>query len=208
MNKKILIIDYKLGNIMSVKRAVEYHGADVEVSDDLKKISKADRIIIPGVGNYAKGIININPFKEKILNFIEKERPLMGICLGMQLMYEKSEEDKYKNNGLSYVKGSVVKFKNNLDNLVIPHVGWNTLDLCGNQSKNKIFNKITNNSRFYFVHSYYCDDKDQESENYYSTYSKIKFCGATIKNNVYLFQFHPEKSSNDGLQIYENFLAL
>jgi glutamine amidotransferase len=208
MNKKILIIDYKLGNIMSVKRAVEYHGAEAEVSDDFKKILNADRIIIPGVGNFANGIININYFREYILNFVEKERPLMGICLGMQLMYQKSEEDQYKNNGLSYVKGSVIKFKNNFENLVVPHVGWNTIDFADNRYKNKIFNKITKDSRFYFVHSYYCDDKDQESENYYSIYSNIKFCAATIKKNVYLFQFHPEKSSNDGLQIYKNFLTI
>ena len=132
----------------------------------------------------------------------------MGICLGMQLMYQKSEEDQYKNNGLSYVKGSVIKFKNNFENLVVPHVGWNTIDFGDNRNKNKIFNKITKASKFYFVHSYYCDDKDQESENYYSTYSNIKFCAATIKKNVYLFQFHPEKSSNDGLQIYKNFLTI
>ena len=110
MKKKTIIIDYKSGNLLSVKRAVEYLGYDAEISSDQKKILEADRIIMPGVGHFGFAMKKIEYLRSTILNFIEKERPFMGICLGMQLLYEKSEEDNFTQKGFEIFKGKVLKF--------------------------------------------------------------------------------------------------
>lgn len=206
MTKKVLILDYDMGNVLSVKRAVEYHGASVEISNDLSKICNADRIIIPGVGNFSRGIKNIKKFKSEILTFFQKERPLMGICLGMQLMFENSEEDNFKDKGLSIFNGNVLKFKDKSQNLIVPHIGWTNLQI--ENCSDKIFKQITKESKFYFIHSYYCNDMDINTNKIFSFYSGIKFTAASYKNNIFLFQFHPEKSSKDGIQIYKNFLEI
>ena len=206
MKKKTVIIDYKSGNLLSVKRAVEYLGFDAEISSDQKKILEADRLIMPGVGHFGFAMKKIEYLRLTILNFLEKERPFMGICLGMQLLYEKSEEDNFTQKGFEIFKGKVLKFSS--ENLIIPHIGWNSILLDDKIKKEKIFSNINDNSKFYFVHSFHCADEDQSTLNIYSSYKGNKFISSTIKENIFSFQFHPEKSSSQGLQIYRNFFSI
>ena len=206
MRKKTIIIDYKSGNLLSVKRAVEYWGYNAEISSDKKKISEADRLIMPGVGHFGYAMNKIEYLRSAILNFIEKKRPFMGICLGMQLLYEKSEEDNFTQRGLNLFKGKVLKFSS--ENLIIPHIGWNSLIIDDKIKNEKIFSNISSESKFYFVHSYHCADEDQNTLNIYSSYRGHKFISSTIKENIFCFQFHPEKSSSQGLEIYKNFFSI
>ena len=148
----------------------------------------------------------IEYLRSTILNFLEKERPFMGICLGMQLLYEKSEEDNFTQKGFEIFKGKVLKFSS--ENLIIPHIGWNSILLDYKIKKEKIFLNINENSKFYFVHSFHCVDEDQSTLNIYSSYKGNKFISSTIKENIFSFQFHPEKSSSQGLQIYRNFFSI
>jgi glutamine amidotransferase len=206
MKKKAIIIDYKSGNLLSVKRAVEYLGHNAEISSDQKKILEADRLIMPGVGHFGFAMKKIEYLRSTVLNFIEKKRPFMGICLGMQLLYEKSEEDNFAQKGFNIFKGKVLKFSS--ENLIIPHIGWNSLMLDDKIKNEKIFSNIGDNSKFYFVHSFHCVDEDQNTSNIYSSYNGNKFISSTIKENVFSFQFHPEKSSSQGLEIYKNFFSI
>jgi imidazole glycerol-phosphate synthase subunit HisH len=206
MKKKTIIIDYNSGNLLSVKRAVEYLGFDAEISSDQKKILEADRLIMPGVGHFGFAMKKIEYLRSTILNFLEKKRPFMGICLGMQLLYEKSEEDNFTQKGFEIFKGKVLKFSSK--SLIIPHIGWNSIMLDDENKKEKIFSNISENSKFYFVHSFHCADEDQNTLNIYSSYKGNKFISSTIKENIFSFQFHPEKSSSQGLEIYKNFFSI
>ncbi len=204
--KKALIIDYQSGNILSVKRAIEYLGYEAKISSDKNLISNADRLILPGVGHFGFAMKKLEIFKESILEFLKKKRPFMGICLGMQLLYGKSEEDNFSNNGLNIFKGKVIRFS--ADDLIIPHIGWNGINLNKYDLEQKIFKNISENAKFYFVHSFHCNDLDESTRNIYSNYLGNKFISSTIKDNVFAFQFHPEKSSTQGLQIYRNFFSI
>ena len=206
MKKKALIVDYKSGNVLSVKRAIEHLGYEAKISSDKNLISNADRLILPGVGHFGFAVEKLEFFKESILEFFKKKRPFMGICLGMQLLYEISEEDNFSNYGLNIFKGKVIKFSK--DNLIIPHIGWSTINLNKYDLEQKIFKDINEDARFYFVHSFHCDDQDESTKNIYSNYEGNKFISSTIKDNVFAFQFHPEKSSTQGLQIYKNFFSI
>ena len=192
MKKKTIIVDYKSGNLLSVKRAVEYLGYNAEITSDQKKILDADRLIMPGVGHFGFAMKKIEYLRPTILNFLEKKKPFMGICLGMQLLYEKSEEDNFTQKGFEIFKGKVLKFSSK--NLIIPHIGWNSI--------------ILDDSKFYFVHSFHCVDQDQNTSNIYSSYKGNKFISSSIRENIFSFQFHPEKSSSQGLQIYKNFFSI
>ena len=206
MKKKTIIVDYKSGNLLSVRRAVEYLGYNAEITSDQKKILDADRLIMPGVGHFGFAMKKIEYLRPTILNFLEKKKPFMGICLGMQLLYEKSEEDNFTQKGFEIFKGKVLKFSSK--NLIIPHIGWNSMILDDKIKKEKIFSNISDDSKFYFVHSFHCVDQDQNTLNIYSSYKGNKFISSSIRENIFSFQFHPEKSSSQGLQIYKNFFSI
>ena len=206
-NSKTVIIDYKMGNLRSVQKAFEKVGSKAVITNDYKIIQDADKIVLPGVGSFKDGMKHlgelglINVLNEEVL---EKKKPFLGICLGMQLIAKKSYENA-ETDGLGWVDAEVVKF--NFDGLrssfKIPHVGWNNVKF---QNTNILLNDIPDNSDFYFVHSYHF--KTQENVVTSSTDYGFNFTSSLNKENIYAFQFHPEKSQTVGLKIIENFVNL
>ena len=203
MSDKIVIIDYKMGNLRSVQKAFEKIGFDALISNDKQTIQDADKLILPGVGAFKDGMKHlsdlglINILHKKV---IEEKTPILGICLGMQLLSNKSYENG-ETKGLGWIDAEVVKFHFDEQNLKIPHVGWNELSL--NKASNQLFQDLNDKEDFYFVHSYYF--KDNEASTIATTNYGFEFTSAVNKNNIYATQFHPEKSQSVGLKILENF---
>ena len=212
----IVVIDYGMGNLRSVQKAFEKFCSSVIVSASAKDILRADKIILPGVGafkiamNELKKRGLIDPIKESI----EKGKPFLGICLGLQLLFSESEEGSPRFageaggriKGLDIIKGKVKRFKEK-DGLKIPHIGWNTIRGKGQGTRDKVMNKIPDKSYMYFVHSYYVAPKDKGVILCETDYGE-NFTSGVRKDNIYGFQFHPEKSQSAGLKIVENFVNL
>ncbi|HKK96021.1 MAG TPA: imidazole glycerol phosphate synthase subunit HisH [Anaerovoracaceae bacterium] len=196
------IIDYGVGNLFSLKSSLEYVGLKSIVSNNKDELIKADRIILPGVGAFRDAFDKLNKANMiKFLNEIKDENmPLMGICLGMQLLFERSYEYG-THGGLGYLKGEVIDMKKDIDSdLKIPHMGWNKLSLV----KSNPLLKYTSDGEFvYFVHSYMADNCE-DSLVAYSEYG-CKVPAMVSKNNIYGCQFHPEKSGETGLNILKAF---
>jgi len=194
----IVIIDYGLGNLGSVKNVLDKLGVISVVSSSVKDIRKASGLILPGVGAAGEGMKNLKELRldKIIMQEAAKEKPILGICLGMQLLMSKSEEGDV--DCLNSIDGQVLKFDTPLK---VPQIGWNTVKM---DRKNKLFKKIPNNSYFYFVHSYYCSPSENEAGIGITEYG-IKFCSAIQKNNIFGVQFHPEKSGENGLRLLKNF---
>ncbi|MTI68400.1 MAG: imidazole glycerol phosphate synthase subunit HisH [Firmicutes bacterium] len=194
----IAIIDYGVGNLESVYKALESLNFESKITRNVEDINNADAIILPGVGAFKDAIENlrnmnlVNPLMENI----KKGKPLLGICLGMQLLYEESLEDgKWK--GLGFLKGSVVKFKGVVK---IPHMGWNNLNVL---KKDNITKYINENDYVYFVHSYYA--KGEYNDLIATTDYKVDVPAIVRKGNVIGMQFHPEKSGKVGLSLLKAF---
>ncbi|MCM8819460.1 MAG: imidazole glycerol phosphate synthase subunit HisH [Candidatus Omnitrophica bacterium] len=202
----IVIIDYGMGNLRSVKKAIEFLGKDAKVTDNSKFIKVAKKIILPGVGHFGKAVLELKRRKifDVLIKKITEGIPFLGICLGMQIVFEKSQEAK-NTKGLGLIKGEVRKF--NLKNLIVPHMGWNNVSVIKKTKKTKIFEGIKNNSFFYFAHSYYCLPEEKDVIVAITDY-KIKFCSVINKKNIWAVQFHPEKSQNVGLKLLKNFIDL
>ena len=206
----IVIIDYGMGNIGSILNMLIKIGAKAIISSDIADINGADKLILPGVGAFDNGMRNLEnlgllPILNKKVN--QEKRPILGICLGMQLFAKNSEEGNLK--GLQWIAGEVKKFKfnNTQANLKIPHIGWNSITIT---KQSYLFNNINQNPRFYFVHSYHliCDDQHNIlAETHYG----YNFVSAVHKDNIVGVQFHPEKSHKFGielLKIYKNFMNI
>ena len=200
---KICIIDYKMGNLYSISKGLEKAGGNIEIIGDPGDNLDYDGLVIPGVGAFKTAIKNLLPFKSAIYDFYKSGRPILGVCLGLQLFFSKSYENGI-NNGLNFINGEVIRFPENLNDPV-PHMGWNTIQIKNNTSP--IINNVSNNSYFYFVHSYYGIPNNSEYIIATTDYG-IDFPSIIVKKNLYLVQFHPEKSSNEGLKILKNFIAL
>jgi len=198
----IAIVDYGMGNVRSVQKALEYVAPSDNciLTSDPQVLRDSDRIVFPGQG--AMGSCMSALEENSLVNEIKssfKSKPFLGICLGLQLLFDSSEENK-GTKGLSIVPGKVVKFKNS--ELKIPHMGWNNV----NQSKDHpLWFNIDNNSRFYSVHSYYVKPVNQDCVFGTSKYGH-EFVSAIALDRVFAVQFHPEKSQNDGLQLLRNFV--
>lgn len=199
----ITLIDYKAGNLTSVKLAIEYIGFDVEITDEPEKVLNAEKIIFPGVGAAQAAMDNLQNLElyDVIKQIVERGTPFLGICIGMQLIFDSSQE----NGGtdcLGLVKGTVKKFQptNPLDK--IPQMGWNAVNIV---KPHPIFSGIENNSEFYFVHSYYPCPKNQDDILGQTDYADITFASAVAKYNLVATQFHPERSGRIGLKLLENF---
>ena len=201
----IIIVDYKMGNLGSIVNMLKKIGSDAKISSDLSVIGKSDKLILPGVGAFDTGMKNINEMK--LLPVLEqkafKERvPILGICLGMQIMTESSEEGQLK--GLGWFKAMTIRFKfEKLDQkLKIPHMGWNFIKKAKNSS---LLKGVDENFRFYFVHSYHvvCDD---DRDVLAITNHGYDFVSMFQKDNISGVQFHPEKSHKFGMRILENFV--
>lgn len=210
LKKKAVIVDYGCGNLTSIKRAIEYLNFNALITNDHNEIINAERLILPGVGNFGFAMNSVNKLnlKDSIMAFINSQKPFLGICLGMQLMFQDSEEDLFKEKGLGIFEGSVKKIPQK-ERVIIPRVGWYSLsDENSSLLQNKIFSNISFKDKFYFIHSYGIMNKSENDRKLYNEYSGTQICTAIIKNNIFLFQFHPEKSSSQGLEIYKNFFSI
>jgi len=197
--ENIVIVDYGLGNLMSLLYKFKKIGINAIISSNEKEIENAEKLILPGVGHFAKGIENLKNYNLiPVLNkkVLEEKTPILGICLGMQLLTKRSEEGNVE--GLGWVDAETKRF--DLNGLKIPHMGWNTIEI----KRGNILFKNIETPRFYFVHSYHvcCED---ENDILATTNYGYDFTSAIKKDNVYGVQFHPEKSHKNGIKLLKNF---
>ena len=200
----IAMIDYDAGNIKSVEKALQKLGADVVITKDPQEILNADKVILPGVGSFGDAMNNLKKYglDEVIHQVVEKGTPFLGICLGLQLLFERSDESP-EAVGLGILKGEILRIPD-AEGLKIPHMGWNSLHL---QNNGRLFNGLKENDYVYFVHSYYLKAEDESIVKATTNYS-VNIHASVEKDNVFACQFHPEKSSDVGLQILKNFVEL
>jgi glutamine amidotransferase len=192
------IVDYGMGNLRSLENGFRKVGADCIISNTEKELSKSDALALPGVGAFRDAIKNLKPLSKFLLDYIKDDKPLLGVCLGMQLLFSESTEDGlYK--GLDIIKGRVVKLP---PSVKIPHIGWNTLIL--DKKNSPLLEGIPNNSYVYFVHSYYPAPENTAVTIAWTEYG-VRFSSIISNKNVYATQFHPEKSGRVGIKILENF---
>ncbi len=200
----IAIIDYDAGNLKSVEKALIYLGEEVIITRDRQQLLTADKVILPGVGHFGDAMNKLHHFQlvEVIQEIAAKGTPLLGICLGLQLLFERSDEcDGVE--GLSILKGEVLRIPTS-EGLKIPHMGWNSLAV---KPGAKLYRGISDQSYVYFVHSYYLKAKN-EAEVAATTFYSTLIHASVEKDNVFACQFHPEKSGDVGLMILKNFAAL
>ena len=209
----IVVIDYGMGNLRSVSKALESLGASARVSDDPKEITSATKLILPGVGAFPAAMQElsarrlIQPIKEAIARGV----PYLGICLGLQLLFEESEEGQGA-KGLAVLAGRVPKFRVDGGTLKIPHMGWNQIARgrgAGGVGRGEcpLLTGIPDGSFFYFVHSYYADPTDRSVVTLETDYG-VRFAAMVWRDNLFATQFHPEKSQAVGLRLLENFIKL
>lgn len=208
MSKKIAIIDYSLGNLFSVEQALKQCGADVFISNDPDRILAANAIVLPGVGAFAEAMkyLKSNKLDIAIKESVAKGNPFLGICLGMQLLFNSSEEFG-ATEGLGLIEGEIKKFVRHEEKLHVPQVGWNTIHEPVTAAwKNSPFCDLKDKDYMYFVHSFYAKPKHNADMLSQTTYGGITYCSSVKKNNIMATQFHPEKSGEKGLSIYKNWL--
>ena len=206
-SSQIVIIDYNMGNLRSVQKAFEKVGCNAMITNDHDSIRAADKIVLPGVGAFKDGMQHLEKLGlVELLNeeILVNNKPFLGICLGMQLIAKKSYEHG-ETLGLNWIDAEVIKFdfSDRDKKLKVPHVGWNDVKY---RNKNILFQDITDNNDFYFVHSYHFSTE----ENMVSSTSDygFDFISSVNKDNIFAFQFHPEKSQTAGLKILENFIKI
>lgn len=206
---KIAIIDFKLSNLFSVAHACEYVGIEAKITSDPKELADADGLILPGVGAFADAMKNLDAFglTSVICQHIKNNKAFMGVCLGMQLLFEESEEFG-NHKGLGIFKGKVVKFpKKSSTNkeLRVPHIGWDKIDII---KKTPYLGGFKNLEFMYFVHSYFVKSEDSNIIATTTNYDGFEFVSAVVKDNIFAVQFHPEKSGKNGPLIYSNFIKV
>jgi len=199
----IAIIDYDAGNIKSVEKAIEFLGHECIVTRDREELLKADKVILPGVGAFGDAMEKLENYGlvDVIHEVVNKGTPFLGICLGLQLIFDESEEAPGV-KGLGLLRGKIVKFPEG--ELKVPQIGWNSLHLIND---GKLFKNIKEGSYVYFVHSYYLKAEDESVVKATSEYM-ITFHASVESGNVFACQFHPEKSSDVGLAILKNFVEM
>ncbi|WP_293448365.1 imidazole glycerol phosphate synthase subunit HisH [Persephonella sp.] len=197
----ITVVDYGMGNLRSVSKALERVGLEVKVSSNPKDVEDAKGIVVPGVGAFGDAMHNLDRLGllQPVISSIQKGKPYLGICLGLQILFEYGYEFG-EHQGLGVLKGKVVRFENK-EGFKVPHMGWNQVWI---KQKNGLFSGIKDGEYFYFVHSFYTvpsENKDIASTTDYN----IDFCSAVQRENVWAVQFHPEKSQKAGLKLLNNF---
>ena len=210
---KIAIIDYESGNLKSVSKAVELASKNILNKSDVKIINSAselghfDKIVLPGQGSFKQcyqSLLSIDGIIDELSNFVlDKQKPILGICVGMQLFSTYGEEDG-GSQGFDWIKGKVKKINLTNQNLKLPHMGWNNIQI---NEKSKLLSGIQNDSHFYFVHSFAFDVENNSFVSATTNYS-IEIVSAVEKDNIFGTQFHPEKSQANGIKILENFIKL
>jgi imidazole glycerol-phosphate synthase subunit HisH len=199
----IVIVDYNMGNLRSVSKALEHLGASVKISSSPQDIENADKLVLPGVGAFGDACKELNALRlfDPLREFPKKKRPFLGICLGLQLLFERSEESPDA-EGLGILKGSVKAFRSKT--VKVPHMGWNNAMLV---QKHPFTQGLEQNSFFYFVHTYYAVPEQQSVVAAQCAYGEEEFPAMVAQGSVFATQFHPEKSQAAGLQILKNFVA-
>ena len=196
---KAVIFDYGVGNLLSLKTALEKVGLEASIGTSAKNLAEADAITLPGVGAFTPAASKLDSIKETLVNKIQSGTPLLGICLGLQLFFEESEEGP--GNGLALFKGKTVRLPNTVK---VPHMGWNTLNII---RQNELFEGVAEGAYVYFVHSLYPVPVDKTIVCTQTEYGTT-FTSAIACKNVYGTQFHPEKSGDIGLKILKNFAKI
>ena len=211
MINKIIIIDYGVGNILSIKNAIFFHGYTPIVTNDHKKIENASHIILPGVGSFPSAMKKLRDLNliEPILVARKNNSHILGICLGMQLLFTNSEEFELT-KGLNLIRGNIIKLNkfNPNFNSKLPNIGWRNCEVDDLNNNINILKKISSTDEFYFVHSYGLSNYEKDLNVSKSNYQNVKFPAVINYKNIYGCQFHPEKSGSQGLRIIKNFLEL
>lgn len=200
----IAILDYDAGNIKSVEKALSYLGQEARITRDRDVIMASEKVILPGVGSFGDAMEKLREYRldQVIYDVVDKKIPFLGICLGLQLLYESSDETPGV-TGLGLLKGTINRIPDT-PGLKIPHMGWNSLDVKENAT---LFHGLPQNPYVYFVHSYYLKAANEE-EVAATTYYSTLIHASVEKDNIFACQFHPEKSSTVGLKILENFVSI
>lgn len=200
----IAIIDYDAGNLKSVQKALSYIGQESIITRDRQELLRAEKVILPGVGAFGEAMENLKKYEmDKVIEeLVAENHPLLGICLGLQLLFEGSQESSGV-EGLGLLKGEILRIPD-CPGLKIPHIGWNSLKL---QNNGRLFRGLPENPYVYFVHSYYLKAQESSVVKATTDYS-VNIHASVEKGNLFACQFHPEKSSETGLQILRNFAKL
>jgi imidazole glycerol-phosphate synthase subunit HisH len=208
MTSTVAIIDYGSGNVQSIKNALKKFDIEVILSYDRSVILNADGVILPGVGAFKKAMNQLSDrgLDVVIRDFENTGKPFLGVCLGMQLLFESSEEFGVT-DGLGVIKGKVIRLPVSGKNK-LPHISWGPIEKADVSWKNTILENITNNEDLYFVHSYICVPDSKQNILATAEYGAVTFCAAVNKKNIYGCQFHPEKSAESGLKIIKEFVKL
>ncbi len=203
-DKSVVIVDYGMGNLRSVQKAFEKVGAKAKITSDPEEVLKAKKVVLPGVGAFGACMENLKKFElvDTIKTVIQSGRPFLGICMGLQVLFDEGEEFG-KHKGLGILPGKVVKFKL-AKKYKIPHMGWNRIH---KSRRHPVLSEIEENAYFYFVHSYHVIPKDPEIIVTTTNYGK-PFVSSVSKNNIFACQFHPEKSQGLGLKMLKAFASL
>ena len=199
----IALIDYEMGNLLSVSKALEFTGAEVRIVKAPAEAEKASGVLLPGVGSFGDGMFHLNRsgFTEFVKDWIAADKPFLGICLGMQMLMESSEEAPGV-PGLGIFRGTVRRFPSGKEK--VPHIGWNSVHLHGDA---RVLEGISDGAYFYFVHSYYVKADDPSLTAAETDYI-LPFTSAIVRGNTAATQFHPEKSQDAGLRLFKNFVTL
>jgi imidazole glycerol-phosphate synthase subunit HisH len=211
----VAIVDYGMGNLFSVRQACHIVGLNANITENFKDIQTADGIILPGVGAFGKAMEEMN--KNNLVSIIREQvssgKPILGICLGQQLLMSESFEFGC-HEGLNLVKGDVIRFDHPSDvdgqELKVPHIGWNRIYREESCAKTDIFHfsGLADGVYMYFVHSFYVRPQELLVKQLYSRYGDIEFCSGFQKGNIFACQFHPERSADSGIHIYKNFAKI
>ena len=205
--KKVVIIDYQLGNLYSVKQACHSVGMNFAVSSNKEDILDADALILPGVGAFIQAMNNLEKLDliDVIKTKVNSGTPLLGICLGLQLLFTKSKEFG-SGNGLNLISGIVKRFPSKIDQrkIKVPHISWNQIYKSNINFRNTPLLDLIDNEFMYFIHSYYVKPDNDNCILTNTNYDGFEFCSSVIKENIFATQFHPEKSLDKGISIYKN----
>ena len=209
--KKVVIIDYQLGNLFSVKQACDTVGINAEISSNREDILNADALILPGVGAFIEAMNNLKKFSldTAIQNKVNGGTPIFGICLGQQLLFTESEEFG-AGKGLDLISGIIKRFPETFEErkVKVPHIAWNTIFKLNQEWDITALKDLNNNDFMYFIHSYYVKPKYDDCILTLTNYDGIEFCSAILRNNIFATQFHPEKSADKGISIYKNWALI